>query len=77
MVKQIQDATSNSLRFAFDTISEANTQTVCAKALGSAPQGAAPGKVIVVLPPKKEVTELYKNVAFQRESLLVPQRARL
>ncbi|KAB5590280.1 Zinc-binding oxidoreductase ToxD [Ceratobasidium theobromae] len=65
VVKQIQDATSNSLRFAFDTISEANTQTVCAKALGSAPQGAAPGKVIVVLPPKKEVTELYKNVAFQ------------
>lgn len=71
VVEQIQKATSNSLMFAFDTISEATTQLICVKSLAPAPEGSTPGKLIVVLGPKKEAQDLRKDVVIQREHSLV------
>ncbi|KAJ1308344.1 hypothetical protein OPQ81_004054 [Rhizoctonia solani] len=62
VVHQIQRATGNSLKFAFDTISEPHTQTVCAKSLAPAPEGTTPGKVVVVLLPNKDAAALRKDV---------------
>ncbi|CAE6363335.1 unnamed protein product [Rhizoctonia solani] len=63
LVQQIQRATGNSLKFAFDTISEANTQTACVKSLAS--QGTTPGKVVVALLPNKDAQALRKDVVIQ------------
>jgi hypothetical protein len=66
VVEQIQNATGNSLKLAFDTISEGNTQSICVKSLAPASEGV-PGKVLVVLLPNKEAKELRKDVVIQRE----------
>ncbi|KAF8760116.1 NADPH quinone reductase [Rhizoctonia solani] len=65
VVAQIQRATGNSLKFAFDTISEENTQITCVKSLTPAPEGTTPGKVVVVLSPNKEAEALRKDVVIQ------------
>ncbi|CAE6366180.1 unnamed protein product [Rhizoctonia solani] len=65
VVSQIQRATGNSLKFAFDTISEGNTQTVCVKSLAPTPKGAAPGKVVVVLQPNENAKGLREDVIIQ------------
>ncbi|KAB5590277.1 Zinc-binding oxidoreductase ToxD [Ceratobasidium theobromae] len=62
LVGQIQNATGNSLKLAFDTISEGNTTGTCVLALAPAPEGTTPGKVEVVLLPSKEAKELRKDV---------------
>lgn len=62
VVEQIRKATGDSLKFAFDTISEASTLAICVKALAPAPQGTTPGKIVVVLPPNKEVKALRDDV---------------
>ncbi|KAG9096729.1 hypothetical protein FS749_007852 [Ceratobasidium sp. UAMH 11750] len=65
VVEQIQKATGNTLKFAFDTISEGESQLICVKSLAPAPEGATPGKVVVVLKPNKEAKALRNDVVIQ------------
>lgn len=67
MAEQIQKATGNSLRFAFDTISDATSQSVCVKSLSSTPEGSAAGKVVTIQGPSKEAQALRSDVVIQRE----------
>ncbi|KAG9127727.1 hypothetical protein FRC07_010339 [Ceratobasidium sp. 392] len=64
VVEQIQNATGNTLKFAFDTISEGESQFICVKSLAPASEGA-PGKVVVVLAPNKEAIALRNDVVIQ------------
>ncbi|KDN36241.1 hypothetical protein RSAG8_11004, partial [Rhizoctonia solani AG-8 WAC10335] len=65
VVEQIQKATGNTLRFAFDTVCNATTQAICAKSPAPAPEGGKPGKVVVVLPPNKDAQALRSDVVIQ------------
>ncbi|CAE6502755.1 unnamed protein product [Rhizoctonia solani] len=65
VVEQIQKATGNTLRFAFDTVCNATTQAICVKSLGPVPEGGNPGKVVVVLPPDQEARALRSDVIIQ------------
>ncbi|CAE6516367.1 unnamed protein product [Rhizoctonia solani] len=65
IVQQIQKATKNSLKYAFDTISEADTQAICVKSLASTPKAAIPGKVIVVQFPNEDTKSLRSDVVIQ------------
>ncbi|CAE6507528.1 unnamed protein product [Rhizoctonia solani] len=65
VVEQIQKATGNTLRFAFDTVCNASTQATCAKSIAPVPAGGNPGKVIVVLPPNKDAQALRSDVVIQ------------
>ncbi|KAG8699923.1 hypothetical protein FRC08_005031 [Ceratobasidium sp. 394] len=65
IVEQIQKATGNTIKFAFDTISGAESQVVCVKSLAPAPEGTTPGKVVVVLGPKEEAKALRTDVIIQ------------
>ncbi|KAG8709096.1 hypothetical protein FRC09_000863 [Ceratobasidium sp. 395] len=65
VVEQIQNATGNTLKFAFDTISEGESQFICVKSLAPAPEETAPGKVVVVLAPNKEAIALRSDVVIQ------------
>ncbi|KEP53701.1 putative zinc-binding oxidoreductase ToxD [Rhizoctonia solani 123E] len=69
MVQQIQKATGNSLKYAFDTISEADTQTACVRSLAPAPKEATPGKVVVILLPNKDAKALRNDVVIQHTLL--------
>ncbi|CAE6445640.1 unnamed protein product [Rhizoctonia solani] len=64
-VQQIQKVTENSLKFAFDTISKANTQTDCVKSLALAPEGTTPGKVVIVAVPNEDARALRNDVIIQ------------
>ncbi|QRV87248.1 Zinc-binding dehydrogenase [Ceratobasidium sp. AG-Ba] len=64
VVEQIQRVTGNSLKYAFDTISDEKSQTICAKSLAPASEDA-PGKVVVVQMPNTVATALRKDVAIQ------------
>ncbi|CAE6477090.1 unnamed protein product [Rhizoctonia solani] len=66
VVQQIKRATGNSLKFAFDTISEASTQAICVKSLAPAREGATPGKVVVVLFPSNDAKALRNDVVIQQ-----------
>ncbi|KAJ1302582.1 hypothetical protein OPQ81_002899 [Rhizoctonia solani] len=65
VVGQVQKATGNTLRFAFDTVCNATTQAICAKSLAPAPEGDKPGKVVVVQPPNKDAQALRNDVVIQ------------
>jgi len=69
VVEQIQGATGNSLKLAFDTVSEDSTQSICVKSFAPAPEGTTAGRLIVVLMPSKEAKELRKNVVIQNTLL--------
>ncbi|KAF8606095.1 GroES-like protein [Ceratobasidium sp. AG-I] len=69
IVEQIQKATGNSLRVAFDTVSNATTQTICAKSISPTPEDAAPGKIIVVLPPDEEAQALRKDIEIRNTTV--------
>ncbi|CAE6502805.1 unnamed protein product [Rhizoctonia solani] len=68
VVEQIQKATGNTLRFAFDTVCNATTQAVCAKSLAPASEEGKPGKVLLVLPPNKDAQALRSDVVIQRRA---------
>ncbi|KAG8709048.1 hypothetical protein FRC09_000899 [Ceratobasidium sp. 395] len=65
VVEKIQNATGNTLKFAFDTISEGESQFICVKSLAPASEGTTPGKVVVVLAPNKEAVALRSDVVIQ------------
>ncbi|CAE7226229.1 unnamed protein product [Rhizoctonia solani] len=65
IVQQIQRATGNSLKFAFDTISEASTQVLCVKSLAPSPKGSTPDKVVVVQFPSDDAKALRKDAVIQ------------
>ncbi|KAF8603438.1 GroES-like protein [Ceratobasidium sp. AG-I] len=69
VVEQIQKTTGNSLRLAFDTISDAATQAISVKSLSSAPEGTTPKKLVVVQPPNKEAQALRNDVVIQHTLL--------
>ncbi|GAB1523711.1 Zinc-binding oxidoreductase alcohol dehydrogenase [Rhizoctonia solani] len=62
IVEQIQKATENSLKLAFDTVGETDTQIICVKSLAPTPDGARPGKVMVSLIPNEDAKALRKDV---------------
>ncbi|CAE6395221.1 unnamed protein product [Rhizoctonia solani] len=62
IIEQIQKATENSLKLAFDTVGETDTQIICVKSLAPTPDGARPGKVMVSLIPKEDAKALRKDV---------------
>ena len=63
VVEQIKKATGDSLKWAFDTVSEAETQAICVKSL------APGGKVVVVLLPDDNAKALRKDVEIQHTLL--------
>ncbi|KAF8681004.1 NADPH quinone reductase [Rhizoctonia solani] len=62
IVEQIQKATENSLKLAFDTVGETDAQIICVKSLAPTPDGARPGKVMVSLIPNEDAKALRKDV---------------
>ncbi|KAI0796357.1 GroES-like protein [Irpex lacteus] len=60
VVRKIKEATHDSIHVAFDTISEAATQTLTAKTFGP-----GPGKVVVILTPQKEAQAVRDDVEIQ------------
>ncbi|KAF8709703.1 NADPH quinone reductase, partial [Rhizoctonia solani] len=62
IIEQIQKATENSLKLAFDTVGETDTQIICVKSLAPTPDGARPGKVMVSLIPNEDAKALRKDV---------------
>ena len=69
VVEQIQKTTGKSLRFAFDTISDATSQPICVKSLSPALGGTTQGKVVTIQAPNKEAQALRDDVVIQREYL--------
>ncbi|CAE6428227.1 unnamed protein product [Rhizoctonia solani] len=65
LVEQIRKATGNSVRFAFDTISNAATQATCVKSLAPVPEGHDKGKVMIVLLPDPDAQALRTDVIVQ------------
>ncbi len=64
VVRKIKEATHDSIHVAFDTISEAATQTLTAKTFGP-----GPGKEVVILTPQKEAQAVRGDVEIQRKSV--------
>lgn len=63
-MRKIKEATHDSIHVAFDTISEASTQSLTAKTFGP-----GPGKVVVILTPQKEAQAVRDDVEIQRKSV--------
>lgn len=65
VVEQIQKTADSSLKFAFDTISDATSQAICVKSLSPSPEGTPQGKVVTIQPPNKEARALRDDVVIQ------------